>query len=49
MRAVSACLIILLVTVHMSVAKILTKCEFLRELKKQNVAKKDFATCELMS
>jgi hypothetical protein len=49
MRAVSACLILLLVTAHMSVAKILTKCEFLKELKKQNVAEKDLATCELNS
>ncbi|XP_023708072.1 lysozyme C-like [Cryptotermes secundus] len=44
MRAVSVCLILLLVTSHMSVAKKFTKCQFLKELKKGNAAKKDLAT-----
>ncbi|XP_023708067.1 lysozyme 1B-like [Cryptotermes secundus] len=44
MRAVSVCLILFLVTAHMSVAKILTKCQLLQELKKHNVAKNDLAT-----
>ncbi|XP_023708073.1 lysozyme C-like [Cryptotermes secundus] len=44
MRAVSGCLILLLVTSHMSVARKFTKCQFLRELRKGNVAKKDLAT-----
>jgi hypothetical protein len=49
MRAVSVCLILLVVTAHMSVAKILTPCQLLGELKKQNVAGNDLATCELNS
>ncbi|XP_023708074.1 lysozyme C-like [Cryptotermes secundus] len=44
MRAVSVCLILFLVTAHMSVAKILTKCQLLQELKKHNIAKNDLAT-----
>jgi hypothetical protein len=49
MRAVCACLILLVVTAHMSVAKILTPCQLLGELKKHNVAGNDLATCELNS
>jgi hypothetical protein len=49
MRALSVCLILLLVTVHMSVAKTFTKCQFLQELKKHKVASHNLATCELIS
>ncbi|XP_023708065.1 lysozyme c-1-like [Cryptotermes secundus] len=44
MRAVSVCLILFLVTAHMSVAKILTKCQLLQELINHNIAKNDLAT-----
>jgi hypothetical protein len=46
MRAVSVCLILVVVTAHTSLAKVFTKCQFLAELKRNGVPKDQQATCE---
>ncbi|XP_023708070.1 lysozyme X-like [Cryptotermes secundus] len=44
MKAVSVCLILFLVTARMSVARILSQCQLLQELRNRNVAGNDLAT-----
>ena len=46
MRAVSVCLFLVVVTAHMSLAKVFTQCEFVAELKKQEVPENELGSCE---
>jgi hypothetical protein len=48
MRAVGVFLILLIATANMSVAKVFSKCQFLKELEGHKVARNDLATCELI-
>jgi len=46
MRAVSVCLILVVVTAHTSFARKFTPCQFLAELRKHRVPENELATCE---
>jgi hypothetical protein len=46
MRAVSVCLILVVVTAHTSLARVLNQCQFLAELKRNGVPANELATCE---
>jgi hypothetical protein len=49
MRAVSVFLILIIVTVHTSLARILTQQQFLRELRDYGVPEYDLPICEFNS
>jgi hypothetical protein len=49
MTAISFCLILVIVTVHTSLARVFTQCELLSELRRQGVPENDLATCEYNS
>jgi hypothetical protein len=46
MRAVSVFLILVFVTAHTSLARILTPCQLLTELRRHRVPENELATCE---
>jgi hypothetical protein len=47
MRAVSVCLVLVVVTAHTSFAKVFTECELLAELRGFGVPENELATCKL--
>jgi hypothetical protein len=49
MRAFNLCLILIVVTVHTSLAKVFTDCQLLSELRRYEVPKDQLATCEFSS
>jgi hypothetical protein len=46
MRAVSVCLVLVVVTAHTSLARVLTPCQLLAELRRLGVPEKELATCK---
>jgi len=48
MRAVSVFLILVVVTSHKSLARTLTQCQLLAELRARGVPENELATCELL-
>jgi hypothetical protein len=46
MRAVSVCLVLVVVTAHTSFARVLTKCQLLKELRWYGVPEYELATCK---
>jgi hypothetical protein len=46
MRAVSVCLLLVVVTAHTSLARVFTPCQFLAELRRNRVPANELATCE---
>ena len=48
MRAVSVFLILVVVTIHTSLARTLTQCQLLAELRARGVPENELATCELL-
>jgi hypothetical protein len=46
MRAVSVCLVLVVVTAHTSLARVLSPCQLLAELRRHRVPERELATCE---